>query len=212
MSQSVIAQVLRWLRAGYPEGVPPKDYTPLLALLRRNLDEGEFDGVVDEIARNDPELISVSHIRNAIGRVSDAAPDESELRQVAARLAAAGWPLSSGAHRLVRGDPEEGVSPIDGVPSGTGMVAKALRWLRVGYPTGVPATDTVPVVHLLRVRLSEADVFAVAEAIVAKSETGTVLTPAEIERRATDALGGTPADEDLERVRARLAASEWGAA
>ena len=27
--------VLDWLREGYPAGVPPKDYIPLLALLRR---------------------------------------------------------------------------------------------------------------------------------------------------------------------------------
>ena len=29
------ASVLEWLRAGYPEGVPPKDRFPLVALLRR---------------------------------------------------------------------------------------------------------------------------------------------------------------------------------
>lgn len=212
MKDSVITQVLRWLRAGYPDGVPPKDFTPLLALLRRNLDEAEFDTVIDEIERHDPDLVRVSDIHTAIGRVSDAAADEAELRQVASRLAAAGWPLSSGANRLVNGDSKEGVSPIDGVPSGTGMVAKALRWLRVGYPTGVPASDTVPLVQLLRVRLSEADVFVVAQAIVAKTETNTLLTPAEIEQRATEALGGRPSDEDLERVRARLAAGQWDVA
>ena len=27
--------ILDWLREGYPAGVPPKDYIPLLALLRR---------------------------------------------------------------------------------------------------------------------------------------------------------------------------------
>jgi hypothetical protein len=212
MSESVIVQVLRWLRAGYPEGVPPKDFTPLLALLRRNLSEDDFDAVIDEIERHDPELVRVSHIRAAIARVSDAAPDDAELRQVASRLAAAGWPLSSGANRLVQGEPPEGVSPIDGVPSGTGMVGKALRWLQQGYPTGVPAADTVPLVHLLRVRLSEADVFAVAEAIVAKTEKGTSLTPQQIEARATEALGGRPSEEDLDRVRARLAASDWSVA
>ncbi|WP_162562002.1 DUF3349 domain-containing protein, partial [Mycolicibacterium brumae] len=31
--------VLDWLRAGYPNGVPPKDYFPLLALLTRTLTE-----------------------------------------------------------------------------------------------------------------------------------------------------------------------------
>jgi hypothetical protein len=82
MSESVIVQVLRWLRAGYPEGVPPKDFTPLLALLRRNLSEDDFDAVIDEIERHDPELVRVSHIRAAIARVSDAAPDDAERRKL----------------------------------------------------------------------------------------------------------------------------------
>ena len=33
--------VLDWLHEGYPQGVPPKDYFPLLALLLRSLSEEE---------------------------------------------------------------------------------------------------------------------------------------------------------------------------
>ena len=42
----VLQQVLDWLRAGYPEGVPPKDYFPLLALLTKQLSETEVDAVI----------------------------------------------------------------------------------------------------------------------------------------------------------------------
>jgi hypothetical protein len=38
-NQSVTENVLAWLHEGYPEGVPPKDYFPLLALLKRSLSE-----------------------------------------------------------------------------------------------------------------------------------------------------------------------------
>ena len=37
----VAARVLAFIRAGYPEGVPPTDYYPLLALLRHRLTEDE---------------------------------------------------------------------------------------------------------------------------------------------------------------------------
>ncbi|HIY67382.1 MAG TPA: DUF3349 domain-containing protein, partial [Candidatus Agrococcus pullicola] len=32
-SESVFSSVLEWMHRGYPEGIPPKDYFPLLALL-----------------------------------------------------------------------------------------------------------------------------------------------------------------------------------
>ncbi len=38
-NRSVMDNVLAWLHDGYPEGVPPKDYFPLLALLKRSLTE-----------------------------------------------------------------------------------------------------------------------------------------------------------------------------
>jgi hypothetical protein len=31
-NKTILDNVVRWLNAGYPEGVPPKDYFPLLAL------------------------------------------------------------------------------------------------------------------------------------------------------------------------------------
>ena len=34
--------VMDWLLEGYPAGVPPKDYIPLVALLRRRLSDDEI--------------------------------------------------------------------------------------------------------------------------------------------------------------------------
>ena len=34
--------VMDWLLEGYPAGVPPKDYIPLVALLRRRLSDEEM--------------------------------------------------------------------------------------------------------------------------------------------------------------------------
>ena len=40
-NHTVLENVLAWLHEGYPDGVPPKDYFPLLALLKRSLTEDE---------------------------------------------------------------------------------------------------------------------------------------------------------------------------
>ena len=40
-NQGVLDSVRGWLLMGYPDGVPPKDYFPLLALLKRSLNEEE---------------------------------------------------------------------------------------------------------------------------------------------------------------------------
>ncbi|MGO1306359.1 MAG: DUF3349 domain-containing protein, partial [Microbacterium gubbeenense] len=42
MAENIISSVLNWLRAGYPEGIPPKDSFPLIALLRRTLIDEDY--------------------------------------------------------------------------------------------------------------------------------------------------------------------------
>lgn len=209
MSAGIVAQILNWLRAGYPEGVPPKDYSPLLALLRRGLSREEFDAVIAEIEAADHDPVRVRHIREAIARVSDSAPDEEELRAVAAHLAEKGWPLSERAYGLVVGEPRPDVSPIDGTPVSDGPVQKALRWLRAGYPAGVPATDQVPLLALLRNRLSEEEVRRVAEALAAEEGPETDPASPDAQERMAALLGGAPSEEDVERVRRRLTDSCW---
>lgn len=90
---SVFQKVLCWLRAGYPEGIPPKDYFPLLALLRRTLDETELDAVIASLIADRPEAVSREDIEAAISRLTSVEPQPEELHMVASRLAAGGWPL-----------------------------------------------------------------------------------------------------------------------
>jgi hypothetical protein len=105
-STSLVARILDWLRAGYPEGVPGADRVPLLALLRNTpLTEEQVKEVVANItATGSPALadgaIGHDEIEAFIAEVThhDAGPEN--VRRVAARLAAAGWPLS-------------GVEPLD---------------------------------------------------------------------------------------------------
>jgi hypothetical protein len=90
---SFLRQIISWLRAGYPEGVPSVDYIPLFALLGSELTEDEVKAIAAELEnRADPH--SAEAIRAAINDVTQARPGESDIARVRARLAAGGWPLA----------------------------------------------------------------------------------------------------------------------
>lgn len=97
---SLLTSILEWLRAGYPEGVPGPDRVPLLALLRATpLTEDQIKEVIGNLTAADSPAIAdgaikVDEIEAFITDVThyDAGPEN--VRRVAAKLAAAGWPLS----------------------------------------------------------------------------------------------------------------------
>ena len=99
-SPSLVQKVLNWLRAGYPSGVPGPDRVPLLALLRNTpLTEEQVKEVVRAIAEaeaNAPAGHEIGHDENATLTAAvahhDAGPEN--IQRVAAKLAAAGWPLA----------------------------------------------------------------------------------------------------------------------
>jgi uncharacterized protein (DUF2267 family) len=88
--------VLNWLRSGYPEGIPPKDYHPVLALLRRSLTDDQLDKVVENLQDQiSGPAVTTAEIRDAVAEVTRVEPDRDEIQRVSARLAAAGWPLAT---------------------------------------------------------------------------------------------------------------------
>jgi Protein of unknown function (DUF3349) len=97
-NHSVLENVLGWLHDGYPEGVPPKDYFPLLALLKRSLSEDEVVKAAQTVLKGtDADTVTDDEIRTAIEEVTAKAPNPEEIHQVASRLASVGWPLASSA-------------------------------------------------------------------------------------------------------------------
>jgi predicted HAD superfamily phosphohydrolase len=91
-----LSGILDWLREGYPAGVPPKDYIPLLALLRRNLTEDEVRAIAEEIAAlgNGSENGS-AEIGVQITKLTDAMPAPEDIARVEERLTSHhGWPLA----------------------------------------------------------------------------------------------------------------------
>lgn len=85
------------------------------------------------------------------------------------------------------------------------FLAKIAAWLNAGYPEGVPGPDRVPLMALLTRRLTNDEVKTVAQELIDIGEfdhidIGVLIT------QVTDEL---PREEDVERVRARLAAKGW---
>ncbi|MGV0852336.1 DUF3349 domain-containing protein [Mycolicibacterium phlei] len=92
----MLDNILAWLRSGYPEGVPPKDYFPLLALLKRSLTEDEVVRAAQTVLKGTTaDTVTEDEIRAAIHKVTAQEPNPEELHQVASRLASVGWPLAS---------------------------------------------------------------------------------------------------------------------
>jgi hypothetical protein len=97
-NHTVLDNVLGWLHEGYPEGVPPKDYFPLLALLKRSLSEEEVVKAAQSILKtSDSDSVTEDEIRTAVHALIAKEPNPEEIHQVASRLASVGWPLASPA-------------------------------------------------------------------------------------------------------------------
>jgi hypothetical protein len=90
---SYISSILNWVRAGYPEGLPPKDYVPLFALLGTQVTNDDLHAIADELAtQSDPQ--SAAAIKSAITQVMAVKPSDADVARVRARLAEGGWPLA----------------------------------------------------------------------------------------------------------------------
>jgi hypothetical protein len=77
--------------------------------------------------------------------------------------------------------------------------------LRAGYPEGVPPTDTFALLALLSRRLTNDEVKVVASELMQRGEFDKIDIGVLISKL-TDEL---PSEEDVERVRSRLAAKDW---
>ncbi|AFM15489.1 Protein of unknown function (DUF3349) [Mycolicibacterium chubuense NBB4] len=98
-NSNILNNVLGWLHEGYPEGVPQKDYFPLLALLVRSLSEEEVVKAAQTVLKgSDSDTVTPEEIRAAIHLVTEREPNPEEIHQVAARLASVGWPLATAAN------------------------------------------------------------------------------------------------------------------
>ena len=89
--------VLDWLRAGYPEGIPPQDYAPILGVLQRRLTSEEIQGIVEGLAEQSltsVQPISRDDIETMIEQTVYQRASDVDVARVTERLASGGWPLA----------------------------------------------------------------------------------------------------------------------
>jgi hypothetical protein len=97
----ILQAIVDYLRKGYPQGVPERDYLPLFALLRRRLTDDEVATVADELAEESPDEATTHAIRAAIEHLLSETPSETDVDRVRERLVSAGWdPPAQTAHRV----------------------------------------------------------------------------------------------------------------
>ncbi|WP_375425242.1 DUF3349 domain-containing protein [uncultured Friedmanniella sp.] len=87
------------------------------------------------------------------------------------------------------------------------FLSSVVGWLRAGYPEGIPENDYIPLVAVLARRLSQEEVQEVAAALaqsgdmpIGNIDIGTLIT------KVTNEL---PREEDVTRVRSKLALGGW---
>ena len=86
-----------------------------------------------------------------------------------------------------------------------GLVARTVSFVRAGYPHGVPETGYIPLLALLRRRLSDEEAAAVAAELVGRGELN--FDTADIGVAITRITGELPSADDLDRVKRQLDAT-----
>lgn len=93
-----VAKMLQWLKQGYPQGIPPNDFPPVLNVLHRNLTDDEIVAIADQLALQSVsqgvEEVTADQIRDMVKQQAFQHCTDDELRRVSVVLAQGGWPLA----------------------------------------------------------------------------------------------------------------------
>jgi Protein of unknown function (DUF3349) len=94
-----LQRVLSWLHAGYPQGVPQKDYYPLLAFLSRSLKPEEVSQVVTALQVDQAmgERTSTADVQAAIEEVTKSPAMIQDVHRIEEQLRGLGWELEPAA-------------------------------------------------------------------------------------------------------------------
>lgn len=196
-----LRRIIDWLRAGYPEGVPRQDYVALLGILHRRLTAVEVTEICDElVASSADESVTREQIEELIAGRTLQQPSPDDIARVSSRLAAGGWPLAAP-------DPAEAVEEADEPGAVRRAMSNVVGWLRAGYPQGVPTCDYIPLVALLRRRLTDEELADVAQQLF---EAGLVPPDhTDIGIEITRITNEMPSQDDIDRVADHLRARGW---
>ncbi|RYB95327.1 DUF3349 domain-containing protein [Nocardioides oleivorans] len=82
------------------------------------------------------------------------------------------------------------------------LLNRVVAWLREGYPTGVPAQDYIPLLALLRRRMTDDEVAAIAAEL---ADEGMLVDTTDIAVSISKVTDAVPSEADVERVKDHLA-------
>ena len=102
--------VIRWLDVGYPQGVPGPDQVALFALLQATpLTKEQLEEVVHKLTKksDSDEPLNREEISKFITETTHHDPGPENIQRVAAKLAAAGWPLAGTVSEVGSEDEDE---------------------------------------------------------------------------------------------------------
>lgn len=93
---------------------------------------------------------------------------------------------------------------------GSSLAQSVLGWLRAGYPEGIPKTDYLPILGVLRRRLTSEEITSISDGLAEQSiGSDTPISRADIESIIQETVYQNASDSDVARVSARLAAGGW---
>jgi hypothetical protein len=99
MSDSPISKILSWLNAGYPDGIPQRDFPSVLLVLHQNLSDADIESIADDLAlqsiSNGSEPVTADQIRAMVHDHAFQSATEDDVRRVSAAMARGGWPLAN---------------------------------------------------------------------------------------------------------------------
>ncbi|MFI5714471.1 DUF3349 domain-containing protein [Nocardia sp. NPDC051750] len=90
-----------------------------------------------------------------------------------------------------------------------GVLSAVVDWLRSGYPDGVPESDYIPLVALLRRRLTDEEVEQIAAEVL--NSPGRSPDRPDIRVMISKVTNEMPSDTDLQRVLSHLDPPSWPA-
>ncbi len=89
---NVLSAILDWLTTGYPDGVPPQDRFPLLALMRARLTDDQIEAVAERMLSDSGDLSKID-AQVLIMKVTNELPVEADVERVRRHLEDAGVDL-----------------------------------------------------------------------------------------------------------------------
>lgn len=188
------------LRRAYPKGVPRRDYTALLDVLRGHMSERSLALIVAAVIDGDPEAVAADSAALA-GPPAELPAATKGTWRVRDRLDSNGW--GEVARDFEEKDLHARISPVPELPD---YLLDGLAVLRRAYPDGIPGAEYRPLLAALNKDMSYRNVGALVGALTGRNYL-------EVANEVAGAISLVPGDRaprrDVDRVWVKLLGHGW---